>query len=70
MNEYYMENSSIVGMDGHGFKRTIKESMYIRVNNPTLNKHIGKYNLPHIWEEVLVNTQELQIKHHKCTEHQ
>ena len=26
---------------------TIKESIYIRVNNPTLNQNIGKYNLSH-----------------------
>ena len=29
--------------------RYIKESIFIRVNNPTLNNNIGKFNLPHIW---------------------
>ena len=28
--------------------RNIKESIYIRVNNPTLNNNIGKFNLSHI----------------------
>ena len=28
--------------------RWIKEALYIRVNNPSLNKNIGKYHLPHI----------------------
>ena len=57
-----MENFSILGRKGHGFARMIKESIYTRVNNPTLNKNIGKYNLPHIWDGVTVNTSELQIK--------
>ena len=32
--------------------RYIKESIFIRVNNPTLNNNIGKFNLPHIWDRV------------------
>ena len=43
-------------------KRTIKEVLYIRVNYPSLNKNIGKYHLPHIWDEVLFNTSELKLK--------
>ena len=56
-----MENFSKVGRKGHGFTRMI-ESIYIRVNNLALNRNIGKYNLPHIWDGVLINTPELQIK--------
>ena len=41
---------------------TIKESMYIRVNNPTLNRNIGKYNLPHIWDKILFSIPELKKK--------
>ena len=33
---------------GHILTKTIKESLYIRVNNPPLNKNIGKYHLPDI----------------------
>ena len=33
-----------------------------RVNDQSLNRNIGKYNLPHIWDEVLVNTAELILK--------
>ena len=36
--------------------------MFIRVNNPSLNKNIGKYHLPHIWDEVLINNIELKTK--------
>ena len=44
--------------------RTIKESIYIRVNNPTLNRNISKFNLHHIWDRVLLNTPGLKIKKH------
>ena len=27
----------------------------VPVNNQSLNRNIGKYNLPHIWYEVLIN---------------
>ena len=42
--------------------RNSKESIYIRVNNPTLNKNVGKFNLPHIWDMVLLNTKGLNLK--------
>ena len=40
---------------------TIKDSLYIMVNNPTLNRNVGKYNLHHIWDRVLFNTSDLKI---------
>ena len=52
----------IVGREDQNLSRTIKEALYIRVNNPSLNKNIGKYHLPHIWDEVLLNTSELKLK--------
>ena len=42
--------------------RNIKESIYIRVNNPSLNNNIGKFNLSHIWDRVLLNTKGLTLK--------
>ena len=54
-----MENFNIIGRESHGFIRTIKESIYFRVNQPTLNRNIGKYKLPHILDAVLINTPEL-----------
>ena len=32
------------------------------VNNPTLNNNIGKFNLPHIWDRVFLNTKGLNLK--------
>ena len=39
----------------------IKESIYIRINNPTLNNNIGKFNLSHIWDRILLNTKGLTL---------
>ena len=57
-----IENFSILGREDQNLCRWIKEALYIRVNNPSLNKNIGKYHLPHIWDEVLHNTSELKLK--------
>ena len=55
------KNFNIIGREDQGLARTIKESIYIRVNNPTLNRYIGKYNLNHIWDRVLFKTPGLKI---------
>ena len=34
----------------------IKESIYIRVNNPMLNRNTGKFQLSHICDRVLLST--------------
>ena len=57
-----LDNFSIVGREDQNLCRWIKEALYIRVNNPSLNKNIGKYHLPNIWDEVLHNTSELKLK--------
>ena len=57
-----INNFSIVGRDDQYLLRTIKEALYIRVNNPSLNKNIGKYHLPHIWDEVLHNISGLKLE--------
>ena len=41
--------------------RAIKEAIYIRVNDPSLNRNVGKYHLPHVWDEVLANISELKV---------
>ena len=42
------DNFTIIGREDHGLARTIKDSIYIRVNNPTLSRNGGKYNLHHL----------------------
>ena len=56
------DNFSILGREEQNLLRTIKETLFIRANNPSLNRNIGKYHLPHIWDEVLVNISELKLK--------
>ena len=57
-----VENFKIIGRKGHGMARTIKEAIYIRVNSPTLNRNVVKYNLLHIWDKVLFSIPEVKIK--------
>ena len=57
-------NFQIIGREGHSIVRNIKESICIRINNPTLNRNIGKFNLPHIWDRVLLKTPGLNLKRH------
>ena len=57
-----IENFNIVGREDQNLSRLIKEALFIRVNIPSLNKNIGKYYLPHIWDEVLLNMPELKLK--------
>ena len=58
------DNFHIIGREDYGIAITIKESTYIRDNNPTLNRNIGMFNLDHIWDRVLLNTPGLKIKRH------
>ena len=55
-----LENFTIVGKEDQNLKRAIKEAMYIRANDPSLNRNVGKYHLPHIWDEVLFDIPELK----------
>ena len=56
---------NILGREDQGLTRLIKESIYIRINNPTLNGNIGKFNLSHIWDRVLLNTPILKLNNNK-----
>ena len=55
-----IEDFSILGRKDQNLLRTIKEAIYIRANNPPLNINVGKFHLPHIWDEVLLNISELK----------
>ena len=55
-------NFQIIGREGHNLARNIKESIYMRVNNPSLNNNIGKFNLSSICNRVLINTKGLTLK--------
>ena len=57
-----IENFSIWGREDQNLIKTIKEALYIRANNPSLNRNVCKFHLPHIWDEVLLNISELKLK--------
>ena len=57
-------NGDYIGDASRTFARTIKESIYIRLNNSTFNWNVGKYNLYHIWDRVLFNTPDLKINNY------
>ena len=57
-----INNFSIEGREDHNLARSFKEAILIRVNDPSLNRNIGKYQLPYIWDEVLMNSPELRLK--------
>ena len=60
-HEVSLNNFGIVGREVKSMARTIREAMLIRVNDPSFNRNIGKYQLPHIWDEVLVKSPELKL---------
>ena len=46
--EVSLDNFSIVGWEDNSIARNIKKAIFVRVNDPSLNRNIGKYQLPHI----------------------
>ena len=55
-----VDSFSIVGRESHNLTRTIKEAMYTRVNDPSLNRNMRKLQLFNIWDGVLLNTPDLK----------
>ena len=47
---------NIIQREDQDLSRLIKVSIYIWINNQTLNRKIGKFNLSHIWHRVLFST--------------
>ena len=45
------DNINKIGRQDRDLARTIKEAIYIRVNNPSLNRNVGKYHLSHLWDK-------------------
>ena len=59
------DNFNILGREDQGLNRLIKELIYIRVNNPTLNRNIGNFNLSHIWDSIILNNPGLKLNNNK-----
>ena len=61
-HELSLDNFSIVGREDQNIVWAIRVTILIRVNDPSLNRKNGKYQLPHIWDEILVKSPELKLK--------
>ena len=48
-----LKSVQILTTEPRWFERGVKESIYIRVNNPSLNKDGGRYLLPSVWTNLL-----------------
>ena len=55
---------NMIHQETQGPSRNIKEAMFICVNDPLLNRNLGKYQLPHIWD-ILQDTPVLKVKQSK-----
>ena len=55
------DNFNIIAREDRDLARTIKEAICISVNNPSLNRNVGKYHLSHLWKRVLFNTPGLKM---------
>ena len=53
---------SIVERGAQGLTRNIKKAMYIKVNDPSLNRNLGKFQIPQVWDQVLKDTPSLHLK--------
>ena len=50
---------SIVDREAQGMA---KEAMYISINDSSLNRNLGKFQLPHVWDQVLQDPPSLHLK--------
>ena len=53
---------NIVHKEVNSQSRTIKEAMFIHVQDPPLNRNLVKYQLPHIWDHLLQASLTFQCK--------
>ena len=56
------EQFNIVHKEVNSHSRTIKKAMFICMQDPTINRNLGKYQLPHIWDHLLQVSPILQCK--------
>ena len=54
---------TIVHRETQGVTRYIKEAMFIRINDSSYNRNIGKYQLPHIWDQILQPYNSIKVLH-------
>ena len=53
---------TIVDREAQRLTMNIKETMYMKVNDPSLNRNLEKFQLQQVWDQVLKDTPSLQLK--------
>ena len=48
-----MDTTNVLTVEPKWFERGVKEAIYIRAYSPTLNNDGGRYQLPHIWTNII-----------------
>ena len=48
-----IQNAKILDREPRWFERGVKEAIYIRAEQPSLNKDGGRHQLPHIWDRLI-----------------
>ena len=48
-----LDSVKILDREPRHFERGVKEAIYIKVNQPSLNKDRGRYQLPRVFDPVL-----------------
>ena len=51
----------VIDKEQHMDKRRLLEAMYIKVNNPSLNANVGKYDIPPIYSDIMKENGQLSI---------
>ena len=46
-------NTEVLTTEPRWFERGVKEAIYIRALNPSLNRDGGRYNLPPVWDNII-----------------
>ena len=57
-----MDSFTIVGGEAHGITKTFKQAMFIKVNDPSIYQNLDKFQVSHIWDEVLQDTPALYLR--------
>ena len=48
-----LENTEVLTVEPKWFERGVKEAIYIRAIQPSLNRDGGRYNLPAVWNNII-----------------
>ncbi len=51
--EVIEDNIEIIDTESNVIKKRIIESLYIKINDPELNRNVGKMDIPEVYDNVL-----------------